>query len=112
SIFITKALLKELATGKKVLGTHKTSIMLSVLTTILGIGVLVLAKHPALFSISIVSVIGIFSAMFISFSLQPHFFKLFIGNRYKRPTTPRMFLHSLFSFGYFGLGGILLSAYS
>ncbi len=112
SIFMTKGLLKELRTGEKVMATHKTSIMLSVLTTILGVGVLVFAKHPALYSISIVSIIGIFSAMFTSFTVQPLLFKLFIGSRTKRPITPRMFIHSLFSFGYFGLGGICLSIYS
>tara|TARA_B100000949_G_scaffold73185_2_gene65288 strand:+ start:867 stop:4565 length:3699 start_codon:yes stop_codon:yes gene_type:complete len=112
SIFMTKGLLKELRTGEKVMATHKTSIMLSVLTTILGVGVLVFAKHPALYSISIVSIIGIFSAMITAFTLQPLLFKLFIGSSKKRPIAPRMFVHSLFSFGYFGLGGICLSVYS
>ncbi len=112
SIFMTKGLLKELRTGEKVMATHKTSIMLSVLTTILGVGVLIFAKHPALYSISVVSIIGIFSAMFTAFTVQPLLFKLFIGSRTKRPITPRMFVHSLFSFGYFGLGGICLSIYS
>ncbi|CAM3261004.1 1-acyl-sn-glycerol-3-phosphate acyltransferase [Aequorivita lipolytica] len=112
SIFMTKGLLKELRTGQKVMVTHKTSIMLSVLTTILGVGVLVFAKHPALYSISIVSIIGIFSAMITAFTVQPLLFKLFIGSSKKRPITPRMFVHSLFSFGYFGLGGICLSLYS
>ncbi|MAB57921.1 MAG: glycerol acyltransferase [Aequorivita sp.] len=112
SIFMTKGLLKELRTGEKVMATHKTSIMLSVLTTILGVGVLVFAKHPALYSISIVSIIGIFSAMVTAFTVQPLLFKLFIGSSKKRPITPRMFVHSLFSFGYFGLGGICLSLYS
>ncbi|MDP2687393.1 MAG: MMPL family transporter [Aequorivita sp.] len=112
SIFMTKGLLKEVRTGEKVMATHKTSIMLSVLTTILGVGVLIFAKHPALYSISIVSIIGIFSAMFTAFTVQPLLFKLFIGSRTKRPITPRMFLHSLVSFGYFGLGGICLSIYS
>lgn len=112
SIFMTKGLLKELRTGEKVMATHKTSIMLSVLTTILGVGVLIFAKHPALYSISIVSIIGIFSAMFTAFTVQPLLFKLFIGSSKKRPITPRMFVHSLFSFGYFGLGGICLSLYS
>ena len=112
SIFMTKGLLKELRTGEKVIATHKTSIMLSVLTTILGVGVLVFAKHPALYSISIVSIIGIFSAMLTAFSIQPLLFQLFIGSSKKRPINPRMFFHSVFSFGYFGLGGIFLSLYS
>lgn len=112
SIFMTKGLLKELRTGEKVMATNKTSIMLSVLTTILGVGVLVFAKHPALYSISIVSIIGIFSAMITAFTLQPLLFKLFIGSSKKHPITPRMFVHSVLSFGYFGLGGIFLSIYS
>ncbi len=112
SIFMTKGLLKELQTGEKVMVTHKTSIMLSVLTTILGVGVLIFAKHPALYSISIVSIIGIFSAMITSFTIQPLLFKLFIGSSRKRPINPRMFVHSIFSFGYFGLGGMFLSLYS
>lgn len=112
SIFMTKGLLKELATGEKVMVTNRTSIILSVLTTILGVGVLIFAKHPALYSISIVSIIGIFSAMFTAFTVQPLLFKLFIGSSKKRPITPRMFVHSILSFSYFGLGGILLSIYS
>ena len=112
SIFMTKGLLKELRTGEKVMLTNKTSIILSVLTTILGVGVLVFAKHPALYSISIVSIIGIFSAMITAFTLQPLLFKLLIGSSTKRPITPRMFVHSVLSFTYFGLGGILLSIYS
>lgn len=112
SIFMTKGLLKELRTGEKVMATNKTSIMLSVLTTILGVGVLIFAKHPALYSISIVSIIGIFSAMITAFTVQPLLFKLFIGSSNKRPITPRMFIHSVLSFSYFGLGGIFLSIYS
>jgi len=112
SIFMTKGLLKELTTGESVLGTHKTSILLSVLTTILGVGVLIFAKHPALHSISIVSIIGISSAMLISFTVHPLLFKLFIGSKNKRPITLRMLVHSIVSFTYFGLGGVFLSIYS
>lgn len=112
SIFMTKGLLKELRTGERVMITYRTSIMLSVLTTILGIGVLIFAKHPALFSISIVSVIGIGAAMLTSFTIQPLVFKLLIGSPSRPPVKLRMFIHSVFSFGYFGLGGILLSIFA
>lgn len=112
SIFMTKGLLKKLQTGQKVMMGYKTSIILSVLSTILGIGVLVFAKHPALFSISIISVIGIFAAMITTFSIQPLLFRLFMGSATRRPIQLRMLLHSIFSFGYFGLGSIVLSFYS
>ena len=111
AIFITNGLLHELKTGEKVLSTHKTSILLSVITTILGVGVLVFAKHPALYSISLVSIIGIVSALLISFTLQPVLFKFFIGSKSQRPHTFRYLIHSIISFTYYGLGGLLLSIF-
>lgn len=109
SIFMTNGLLHEYRTGESSLPTHKTSIILSVITTILGVGVLIFAKHPALYSISLVSIIGIVSAMLVSFSIQPLLFNLFVGSKTKRPITLRLFVHSVISFGYFGLGGLILS---
>lgn len=111
-IFITNGLLHEYRTGENALTTHKTSILLSVITTILGVGVLIFAKHPALHSIALVCLIGIISAVLIAFSVQPLLFKLFIGSKTKRPVSLRVFLHSVISFLYFGLGGVLLSLFS
>ena len=111
SIFITNGLLHELKTGERVLPTHKTSIILSVITTILGVGVLIFAKHPALFSISLVSIIGIFSALCVSFVLQPIFFKFFIGSKTSRPAPVLLFIFSSISFTYYGLGGLILSLF-
>lgn len=112
SIFVTNGLLTTYRTGEIALPTHKTSIILSVITTILGVGVLIFAKHPALYSISVVSIIGILSAVLVSFTIQPLLFKLFIGSKTKRPITFRLFIHSVLSFGYFGIGGFLLSIFS
>jgi 1-acyl-sn-glycerol-3-phosphate acyltransferase len=111
-IFITNALLHEYRTGERSLATHKTSIILSVITTLLGVGVLVFAKHPALHSIALVSIVGILSALTIAFTLQPLLFNLFIGNKTKTPITLRLLIHSIFSFGYYGVGGFILSVVS
>jgi len=111
SIFISNGLLKEYRVGAKNISIAKTSIFLSAITTILGFGVLILAKHPALNSISIPSIIGIFSAIVISFTLQPIFFKLFIGSSSRRPNNLRLLIHSFFSFIYFGFGSIFLTAF-
>ncbi len=112
SIFITNGLLTEYRSGVKTLATHKTSIVLSVITTIAGVGVLIFAKHPVLYTISIVSLIGIFCAAFVAFTIQPLLFRLLIGSHTKRPIHLRYLLHSLLSFGYFGIGGFLLSVYA
>tara|TARA_R110002124_G_scaffold17532_2_gene73036 strand:- start:11802 stop:15422 length:3621 start_codon:yes stop_codon:yes gene_type:complete len=112
SIFMTNGLLKTYRTGEQDIATHKTSIILSVITTILGVGVLIFAKHPALYSISVVSIIGILSAMLVAFTVQPLLFKLFIGSRSKRPISLRLLIHSALSFSYYGLGGFGLSIFS
>ncbi|WP_422082332.1 MMPL family transporter [Ulvibacterium sp.] len=112
SIFMTNGLRTESRTGEKALSTHRTSIILSVATTILGVGVLIFAKHPALYTISVVSLIGILSAVLIAFTIQPMLFHLFIGSKKKRPISLRYLIHSLLSFGYFGLGGLLFSLYA
>lgn len=111
-IFITNALLIEYRTGEKAIYTHRTSIILSVITTILGIGALVFAKHPVLYTISVVSLIGILSAVFVAFTIQPLLFQLFLGSTTKRLTSPRIIIQSLLSFTYFDIGGVLLSIYS
>ncbi|CAM1349416.1 1-acyl-sn-glycerol-3-phosphate acyltransferase [Tenacibaculum halocynthiae] len=112
SIFITNALVKEYQTKGSYLPNHKIAILLSVLTTILGVGVLIFAKHPALYSISIVSVIGIISAIFIAFTIQPLLFKLFIGTHKQKQLKIPQFIFSILSFTYFGVGGIVLSLFS
>lgn len=112
SIFMTAALQKEYTTGKDEMPAYRTSILLAVLTTILAIGALVFAKHPALKSISLVSLIGVFSAVIITFVLYPILFRTFITNRPKNgksPLTLRLFFHSCLSFLYYGLVGVLFS---
>ncbi len=115
SIFITNGLLKEYKYGVKELKTYKTSILLSVITTILGLGALIFAKHPALKSISIVSIIGILSAVFVAFTIQPLLFRFFVTGRTKKALAPlriRTFLHAMILFTFYGLGGMILSLFS
>ncbi|WP_264564761.1 1-acyl-sn-glycerol-3-phosphate acyltransferase [Flavobacterium sp. N3904] len=115
SIFMTSALQKEYTFGKIELPSYRTSILLSVATTILGIGVLIFAKHPALKSISLIAIIGIFSALLITFIIQPLVFAFFVTHRVKKGQAPfeiKRLIHSTLSFIYFGLGGFLLSIVS
>lgn len=114
SIFMTSGLQKLYTTGKNELSIYRTSIILAVLTTLLSIGVLVFAKHPALHSISWVSLIGILSAMLITFTFYPLFFKFFIANRPRKGNSPvslRLVLTSVFSHTYFALGSLLFTVF-
>ncbi|WP_052172529.1 MMPL family transporter [Psychroserpens jangbogonensis] len=80
SIFITNGLQRQSQLKIKTIATYRASVILSVITTLLGVGVLLFAKHPALHSLALVSIIGITSAMLISFTIQPFLYKFFISN--------------------------------
>ncbi|WP_437919188.1 1-acyl-sn-glycerol-3-phosphate acyltransferase [Sphingobacterium sp. LRF_L2] len=112
SIFMTAALQRQYSTGKDELQTYRTSIILAVLTTVLAIGALIFAKHPALLSIAAVSLIGVFAAVIVTFVFYPLLFRFFISNRAKKgksPFTLRILFFSILFFIYYGLGCILLS---
>ena len=112
SIFLTKAMQKEHTTGKNELPTYRISIILAVFTTILSIGSLIFAKHPALHSLALVALIGMLSVIIITSTLYPFWFRFLIINRTKKglsPITFRLFLHSVTLFIYYGLGGLLFS---
>ncbi|MFY7815272.1 MAG: MMPL family transporter, partial [Chryseobacterium taeanense] len=112
SIFLTQAMQKEHTTGKNELPTYRTSIILAVFTTILSIGSLIFAKHPALHSLALVALIGMFSVIIITSTLYPFWFRLLITNRARKglsPITFRLLLHSILSFLYYGLGGLFFS---
>lgn len=114
SIFLTQAMQKEHTTGKNELPTYRTSIILAVFTTILSIGSLIFAKHPALHSLALVALIGMFSVIIITSTLYPFWFRLLITNRAKKglsPITFRLFIISMISFLYYGLGGLIFSAF-
>lgn len=113
SIFLTQAMQKEHTTGKNELPTYRTSIILAVFTTVLSIGSLIFAKHPALHSLALVALIGMFSVIIITSTLYPFWFRLLITNRAKKglsPITFRLIINSILSFLYYGLGGLIFSA--
>ncbi|EHQ42535.1 1-acyl-sn-glycerol-3-phosphate acyltransferase [Myroides odoratus] len=115
TIFITNALQKEYTTGEESMPTYRASIILAVLTTLLAVGTLVFAKHPALKSISFVSIIGMSVAAINAFVIYPRLFKICFVNRQQKgnsPITLRLLLHSMVSFLYFGVFGFLYSMLS
>jgi uncharacterized protein len=104
SLFIMDGLLEEYKTGKKNLTSFKSSILLSAITTVAGLGVLIFAKHPALRSIAIISIVGIVCVVIMSQILIPFFFNILIKSRVEKklfPWTFSSFLKSSFAFSLF-----------
>lgn len=111
SIFVTDGLLGKYKYGKDMLRSYQSAIALSATTTIIGTGVLIFAKHPAIHSIALISVLGIVCILFISFVFQPVLFDYFVQNRIARkrsPVTLLAFLISISSFTYFVAGCIFM----
>jgi uncharacterized protein len=112
SLFIMDGLLQEYKTGKKNLASYKSSILLSAITTIAGLGVLVFARHPALRSIALIAIIGIVCVVIIGQLLIPFLFNFLIRNRIRRKRFPWTFfglLKSAFAFSWFAFGAVLLT---
>jgi len=111
-IFTMDGLQQKYAKGQKSLASLRVSILFSAVTTIIGLGILIFAKHPALNSIALVSIIGIFCVWLVSQTLQPVLFNLII----KKPTDKKHspytlwgILKSVFAFFYFSFGALLLT---
>jgi 1-acyl-sn-glycerol-3-phosphate acyltransferase len=114
SIFIMDGLAHEYKYGRKNLASYKTSIFLSALTNIVGIGVLIFAKHPALKSIAAITIIGMFTVLFISFIVQPLIYNFLILNRRRRGLLPYTALNLLitgFGFLIFSVGSLLITIF-
>ncbi|MCK5775126.1 MAG: 1-acyl-sn-glycerol-3-phosphate acyltransferase, partial [Bacteroidales bacterium] len=111
SIFISKGLIQKYKNNQENTSSYKTSILFSAITTIIGVGVLIFAKHPALKSMAAVTVIGLSSVLLLSFTLQPLFFNwlVYIKDNKKRlvPITALNLLGSFMALLVFSVGSLV-----
>lgn len=75
TIFITEGLVYEHTYGRPVLKSYKNSVALSALLMFIGIGSLILARHPAMHSLGEVVIIGMFTVVLMAFYLPPLVFR-------------------------------------
>ena len=111
SIFVLDGLCSEYRVGKKMLPAHKTAIFFSALMTVIGMGALLFAKHPAIHSLALVSLLGIIVVVLVSYILQPLLFRwLITANTDKGglPHTIGSLLRSLWGLLLILIGSLLL----
>lgn len=119
SIFVMDGLLSKYRTNKTVLNSHKTAIFFSVFTVIVGMGALIFAQHPALYSISIMSILGMLVVVLVSYTIPPVVFRLLIAQPTEKGYPPytlfsiliTSWCFVLFVVGCFVLHIIMLSLY-
>lgn len=90
TIFITEGLMYEYTTGKKRLETYKNSVALSAVIMFIGIGSLIVSKHPAMRSLAEVSIIGMITVIIMTYYLPPLVFRWLTekdGKRREYPVT-------------------------
>lgn len=78
TIFVVEGLLYEHQTGKPMLPQYRQSILLSALIMLVGIGILVLAVHPAMHSLGVVTLIGMSIVLLMAMTIPPLLFKLYV----------------------------------
>ena len=104
SIFITEGLMYEYATGKKILHSFKNAVMLSALIMFIGIGALIVARHPAMRSLAEVIFIGMFTVVLMAWYLPPLLFRFLTerkGKPRRLPLTLKNFLLTVYIFAVF-----------
>jgi len=99
SILMMRGLVCKYKTGVDDMRTYRVSILLSSITTLIGVAVLFFARHPALNSIAMISIFGIISVVIISLSYQSMLAQWFLLDPQERgisPVTARNILHAVF----------------
>lgn len=93
----------------------KSSILLSSFTTFIGLGVLILAQHPALKSIASLSIFGIVCVVVVAFSIQPWLYnRLYYANGHQRnyPLTWSNVFRSVLGFVFLIVGCLVITIYT
>ena len=113
TIFITEGLVYEYTTGRRRLQSYRRSVILSAVIMFIGIGTLILAKHPALRSLAEVTIIGMGTVVLMAYYLPPMVFRWLVRDTgcevrdtrcevaKKLPITIGRVLRSLFALGFF-----------
>ena len=112
SIFMLAGLREKYRNGSEGLPVHKSSILLSSLTTIVGVGVLSFAIHPAMRSIGLISVIGVISVVLSVFTLEPLLFEWLTYKNGKRRLYPLTLMNlgkTIWIYSVLGVGSVFMS---
>lgn len=81
TIFMTEGAMYEYAYRRKMLASYKHSIIISALIMFIGIGTLIVARHPALHSLAEVTIAGMFSVVLMAYVFPPLIFRYLVMSK-------------------------------
>lgn len=91
SIFIMDGLLHKYRTGRGLVNSHKSAIFFSSFVMIVGIGALIFAKHPALHSIALITILGMVAVVLVAYVAEPVIFREFVTKPSSEGKAPYTF---------------------
>lgn len=91
SIFIMDGLLHKYRTGRELVNSHKSAIFFSSFVMIVGIGALIFAKHPALHSIALITILGMVAVVLVAYVAEPVIFREFVTKPASEGKAPYTF---------------------
>ena len=112
TIFMTEGCIYENRFGKKMLSTYKSTVALSALIMFVGIGCLILAKHPAMKQLGEVVIVGMFCVVLAAYVIPPFLFKLLTtkkGKKRRNPVNIKNLSCSIYAMFFFLFGAIYLT---
>ena len=99
TIFMTDGLINEFAYRKKLLPSYKNSIIISALIMFIGMGSLIIAKHPALHSLAEVTIVGMLTVVMMAWIVPPLIFNWLVKtNKSTRrvPVTSEQIIRTMY----------------
>jgi predicted RND superfamily exporter protein len=81
TIFMTEGAVYEYTHRRPILASYRRAILLSALIMFIGIGSLIVARHPALHSLAEVTIVGMFSVVLMAFLIPPLMFRWLVRYR-------------------------------
>jgi uncharacterized protein len=98
-VFIMRAKMQEYTYGTKTCFlSYRSSIILSCITTVTGVGVLFFAVHPAIRSIAFIAVAGMLSSLINALVFAPAIFDWMMINQKKKKAPPHTFVVFVYTF--------------
>jgi 1-acyl-sn-glycerol-3-phosphate acyltransferase len=109
TLFMTEGLMYEYTYGRKILASYKKSIAMSAFIMLVGMGMLIFARHPALRSLAQVTIIGMMTVLIMSYVVPSLLFGFLTVKKGKRASMP-LTLKRLAAMAYSFIVFLILSA--
>ena len=111
TIFMLEGSIYEYTYGKRMLGRYRNTIALSAATMFIGIGSLIIARHPAMRGLAEVTIVGMAVVVAMAYTLPPLVFNFLTrvkGVKRRFPVTVASIARTVAACVYFAVFGIVL----